>query len=299
MHLGIIFTQANSLLCGLQVKDVCFSLGVKSLDPCNTEQNETLNLTSFDMSASQRPTSLVSTDAMTYPFLQFPSNIGLEVNYQGVCVCVCVTNTQMRYFDHVNTCHFLSRPGVFVNTTDAATSSTRRGMNILPSTDLEMFCTLPASFVIVVALPEDLRAMLDKKNSRRNNKNSFSDSDESEDESEHGEGSEKPSKATEDLLGLGAGHDAPEHSGTSGYEWIGYSKIDDAANGPGSEMCMLLDSFLTTLPGGTTHVRMCFSFADRMSRDAFALSCRVLAGVKPGGLRGHFLPSGGLIVIVV
>lgn len=172
-------------------------------------------------------------------------------------------------------------------------ANTRRGMNILPSADLEMFCTLPASFVIVVALPSNLKTLLAKKSSRRNNKNSFSDSDESdEDDDSEGEGrpsgEKKKEGATEDLLGLGVTEDEQgkdqggDRSSDSGYEWIGYSKIDDAANGPGSEMCMLLDSFLTTLPGGTTHFRMCFSFADRMSRDAFALSCRVLAGIKPG-----------------
>jgi hypothetical protein len=192
--------------------------------------------------------------------------------------------------------------GIFVNTTDSVSTTTRRGMNILPSADLEMFCTLPASFVIVVALPTDLREMLEKKSSRRNNKNDFSDSDDSEHDSdgeEEEEGEEGGHRARKvsvqestsvDLLGLGSEEEAPapgvqeqgQEQDASGYEWIGYSKIDDAANGPGSELCMLLDSFLTTLPGGTTHFRMCFSFADRMSRDAFALSCRVLAGIKPG-----------------
>ena len=174
-------------------------------------------------------------------------------------------------------------------------------MNVLPSAALEMFCTLPASFVVVVALPTDLRELLAKKSSRRNNKNSFSDSDDSEVEGDSdGEGGEREKREKEkeeegsvDLLGLDTGTEQggemetqtqtqKEEGDASGYEWIGYSKIDDAANGPGSEMCMLLDSFLTTLPGGTTHFRMCFSFADRMSRDAFALSCRVLAGMKPG-----------------
>ena len=243
-----------------EVKDVSFSLGVKSLDPCNMEQSEALNSHSFDMSATQRPSSLVSTDAMTYPFLQFPNNVGLEVNYQGI----------------------------FINTAASSASATRRGMNILPSADLEMFCTLPASFVIVVALPKELREMLQKKSSRRNNKNAFSDSDDSEVSDEEGEQqTESPVKEseTEDLLGLGSvTPQVSKEQDSSGYEWIGYSSIDDAANGPGSELCMLLDSFLTTLPGGTTHVRLCFSFADRMSRDAFALSCRVLAGMKPGKL---------------
>ena len=68
----------------VQVKDISFSVGTKSLDPCDTRQNEELKLHSFDMSSSERPTSLVSTDAMTYPFLQFPENISLEVNYQGI-----------------------------------------------------------------------------------------------------------------------------------------------------------------------------------------------------------------------
>ena len=69
------------------MKDVSFSLGVKSLDPCNMERGgNNSNSHSFDMAAGQRPSSLVSTDAMTYPFLQFPTNVGLEVNYQGVCM---------------------------------------------------------------------------------------------------------------------------------------------------------------------------------------------------------------------
>ena len=175
--------------------------------------------------------------------------------------------------------------GIFINTMNAAGSTTRRGMNILPSENLEMFCTLPASFVIVVELPNDLKEMLMKKNNRRNNKNSFSDSDDSEGESDVGDDVKVKGEdeKTEDLLGLGNNDQSKDHEqNESGYEWIGYSKIDDAANGTGSEKCMLLDSFLTTLPGGTTHFRVCFAFADRMSRDAFALSCRVLAGIKPG-----------------
>lgn len=88
-HIGLRYSPSHSLTYCSQVKDVSFSLGVKSLDPCNMEQNVALsrsnsnNNNSFDMAATQRPTSLVSTDAMTYPFLQFPTNIGLEVNYQG------------------------------------------------------------------------------------------------------------------------------------------------------------------------------------------------------------------------
>lgn len=188
---------------------------------------------------------------------------------------------------------------------DISSHRGRKGLQINPSSSLKIYCTLPASMVIIVPLlptpappytPDETNSTAASvanspvTDGAESASNGDSVSPEKEIDSTR-ETIQRTKSTGSDIGATSPVSDAsvvnppsPPAKGSgsvvsipqSSFQWIGDSSGD---------ISEALTEFLQSLPPDATSFRICFSCVDRMTRDTLALSCRTLVGFDAGPRR--------------
>lgn len=164
---------------------------------------------------------------------------------------------------------------------DVSSHRNRKGLQINPSSKLKIYCTLPASLVIVIPLSHAATTPKDETSTTVEgvDVNSVEDSGDKEGDAVGDKVDGKVedivlrSKSTDSEAGAAAVIAVSESRSVDTYQWVGDT------SGEVNESVM---EFIQSLPADATSFRVCLSCPDRMSRDTLALSCRTLVGFDAG-----------------
>jgi hypothetical protein len=194
---------------------------------------------------------------------------------------------------------FISGAASNADDMDVSSHRGRKGLQINPSSNLKIYCALPASMVIVVPLtaaavpPPYVPATPDEKTDESGTSESVAaaaaagadgDDKESGDKDRAEDDSSKETIQRTKSSGSDVGSAAPSTAALmsklsiasvpqTSFQWIGDTS---------GEINDIFMEFLHTLPADATSFRICFSCVDRMTRDTLALSCRTLVGFDSG-----------------